>query len=201
MRDGLGLKLDMEHEYHIKDKTFHIAERMTYKAMILIANTMAMVLINKDKVTGVARENVLMREPLLVFEMFDVLTDFNMEEYRELEDDVVLTFYEDVIDFVRESDKLYGFFYKIEDAYTDVSIELKRQIKDANSVGALLRSFGKYMDGDGTQKDVGLIRKMLTDFLIKAKKPEKDEKEAEPEKPENNVVDLSMYRVKEDKKK
>jgi len=201
MRDGLGLKLDMEHEYHIKDKTFHVAERMTYKAMILIANTMAMVLINKDEVTGVARENVLMREPLMVFEMFDVLTDFNMEEYRELEDDVVLTFYEDVIDFVRESDKLYGFFYKIEDAYTDVAIELKRQIKDANSVGALLRSFGKYMDGDGTQKDVGLIRKMLTDFLIKAKKPEKDEKEAEPEKPENNVIDLSMYRVKEDKKK
>lgn len=201
MRDGLGLKLDMEHEYHIKDKTFHVAERMTYKAMILIANTMAMVLINKDEVTGVARENVLMREPLMVFEMFDVLTDFNMEEYRELEDDVVLTFYEDVIDFVRESDKLYGFFYKIEDAYTDVSIELKRQIKDGNSVGALLRSFGKYMDGDGTQKDVGLIRKMLTDFLIRAKKPEKDEKEAEPEKPENNVIDLSMYRVKEDKKK
>ena len=193
MRDGLGLKLDMEHEYHIKDKTFHVAERMTYKAMILIANTMAMVLINKDEVTGVARENVLMREPLMVFEMFDVLTDFNMEEYRELEDDVVLTFYEDVIDFVRESDKLYGFFYKIEDAYTDVSIELKRQIKDANSVGALLRSFGKYMDGDGTQKDIGLIRKMLTDFLIKAKKPEKDEKEAEAEKPENNVIDLSMY--------
>ena len=199
MRENLGLKLDMEHEYMIAGKQFHMVEKMTHKALLFIANTTAMVLINKDEVTGVSRENVLMCDPVIIYEMFDVLTDLDMKEYQEMEDDAVLTFYEDARAFAHTCESFERMYESISDAYLTLSYELRRQVAEENSVGALLRGLGKYMNGDGTHKDIGLIRKMLTDLMIKAKKSEAEEKTAEPEKPDN-IVDLSMYRVKDEKK-
>lgn len=198
MRENLGLSLDMEHEYMVAGRSFHMVEKLTHKALMLIANTAAVVLIGKDPVNGVTREDVLMRDPVLVFEMFDILTDLDLTEYKEREEDSVLGLYEDAYSFINACDVFQYMFERITDAYMDVAFEVRRQAKNENSVGALLRSFGRYMNGDGTQKDIGLIRKMLTDMLIKQKKPD-EQTEKNTENKTENIVDLSMYKVKKDK--
>ena len=200
MRENLGLTLDMSKDYTKMGQTFHIAEKMSHKALMVIVNTAAMVLITKAA-NGVTQENVLMREPVLLYKMFDVLTDFDLTEYQNREEDSVVSFYDDMRDFKDTCIEFYSMYSEVCDAYDEVANEIRRQAKEENKIGPLLRAFGSYMDGDGTQKDIGLIRKMLTDLFIKQNKPEQKE-DKNNDNPESNVipmVDLSKYKVKKDK--
>lgn len=206
--NGIKAEYNLKQEFDIFGEKIHFVEKMPRVVLMQIVQMMINVLLKEDPVTGVIEENRLMMEPLIIWHMVDLLSDMDTKKITESENSPLLDLYDE---FNKYEIYELPFFYEIMGNYQSCREAEIRASQDRNAVGAQLRVLAKYGLGTDSSKDIGLIRRVFTDLLLKSRRSEpqmpgtiasmvEEKEEKKNEDPvKDNVVDLSVYKVRKDK--
>lgn len=206
--NGIKAEYNLNQEFDVFGEKVHFVKKMPRVVLMQIVQMMINVLLKEDPVTGVIEENRLMMEPLIIWHMMDLLSDMDTKKIAESENSPLLDLYDEF-----EAYEIYElpFFYEIMMSYQSCREAEIRASQDRNAVGAQLRVLAKYGLGTDSSKDIGLIRRVFTDLLLKSRRVEtqmpgaiasmvEEKEEKKNEDPvKDNVVDLSVYKVRKDK--
>jgi len=203
MVEGYGIKLNMDREYDVLGQKVHFADFIPLNAQFYAADIMEGILFKKDPNSGTVKCDYLMVDPIIYYIMFDLLSDADLTEYKESENRFS-KLYDDVCqewgngyDWDNMPNEIYGTLRSI---FNEAKKEAIRVTEAEFSAGSVLRNITKYIGGDGTNRDIGLIRKMVTEFMMEMRKKAYAEEQERVQKEmgnmPDNVVDLSKYKPK-----
>lgn len=203
MVEGYGIKLNMDKEYNVLGQKIHFANFIPLNAQFYAAEIMEGILFKKDMNSGTVKCDYLMVDPIIYYIMFDLLSDADLTEYKESENrfsklyDDVTREWGNVFDWNDMPNDIYSTLHCI---HREIKNEVIRVTESEFSARNILRNITERFGGDGTNRDVGLIRKMVTEFMMEMRKKAYAEEQERVQKEmgnvPNNVVDLSKYKPK-----
>ncbi len=166
-----------------------VKEDVSWAQVLGVVQGVADQIIEYDPATGLYIVHEHIKDLLLMYNLLVQFTDADLSAITDEKGEV------DIFQLHRGygapvSDDLYALYDEAHDALCDVICERKRQYDAALSVGAQLKRIADRLSKlDG--KDVGVLRRLLTEAVIKTQKGQK------PEAAGNTpIVDMGAFKAK-----
>lgn len=194
MIDGIDIKLNLEKEYDVCGQKIHMPDKLPLHAVNTMADVIADIALTEDERLGTLTEDVLLIEAWIARLFIDMATDFKLDQF---EGDNY-----DLYDALNDYDEYRDMRWAVYGAYVDLRSEKIRVYEKAHTLENTLRNITIALDGDESVRDIGMIRKMLTDLITRAKDEAAEEVKANAPVTIENVAklgDLSKYKPKKTK--
>ena len=192
MLEEYNVKLNMDKAYEVIGQRVHFAKGIPLVIKMRAAEVMETILFEEDANTAV-----------IYYILFDMLSDADMTEYKAVESGLEKLHDELCAEWNEYSNYAgtpYELIEELKALLKQTRDEVIRRSGDRNSVANTVRHLAKNLGGDGTSRDVGLIRKMMTEFMMSVRKQTIEDTKAEiADKSSSNVIDMSKYKPKKDR--
>lgn len=203
MLEEYNVKLNMDKAYEVIGQRVHFAKGIPLVIKMRAAEVMETILFEEDANTGNMKYYPAMADAVIYYILFDMLSDADMTEYKAVESGLEKLHDELCAEWNGYSNYAgtpYELIEELKALLKQTRDEVIRRSGDRNSVANTVRHLAKNLGGDGTSRDVGLIRKMMTEFMMSVRKQTIEDTKAEiTDKSSSNVIDMSKYKPKKDK--
>lgn len=203
MLEEYNVKLNMDKAYEVIGQRVHFAKGIPLVIKMRAAEVMETILFEEDANTGNMKYYPAMADAVIYYILFDMLSDADMTEYKAVESGLEKLHDELCAEWNEYSNYAgtpYELIEELKALLKQTRDEVIRRSGDRNSVANTVRHLAKNLGGDGTSRDVGLIRKMMTEFMMSVRKQTIENTKTEiADKSSSNVIDMSKYKPKKDR--